>query len=248
MKICLTSDWHIDATTAGKSRFDELPGYLSHLAEAGPFDYLFHLGDVFDPGSRLGPLYTREIAKAARFIDLRVADRSVWIAGNHDIIEIDEPCSTVSFLPSFDSRSIRFADYPRFIEFNQGPILGVLCLPYVSRTYAKTDLYSASLDLAFAEAKRWKARAPHPLVVIGHLTVPGAKMGSESYEMARGRDVDFPAHDVRELEPTFVANGHYHEAQIVKLSGLDVIIPGSPHRFTFGERDDVDKGFTVIEL
>jgi len=67
--------------------------------------------------------------------------------------------------------------------------------------------------------------------------------------MARGRDVDMPLDHLAELDPVAVAAGHYHKAQTVKgPGGLRIVIPGSPHRFTFGERHDADKGFVVLDL
>lgn len=244
MRICLTSDWHIDAVTAGRRRIDELPAYLDAIAAAAPFDVILHLGDTFDPGHRMGPRFAWEALHAAKRLR-GMCDHLVWIAGNHDVIETREVFTSISPLRALDD--VKIAEVPTYHLLGGGDsAFGVLALPYTSRAYASTDAYHDDLGTAFGIAQNFRGKIPQ--CVIGHLSVPGAIMGSESREMARGRDIDFPAADVARLKPAFVANGHYHQAQIVKAKGVDIIIPGSPHRFTFGERDDDTKGFTVIEL
>lgn len=92
-----------------------------------------------------------------------------------------------------------------------------------------------------------KAFAAGPVIVAAHMTVPGASLGSESKEMARGRDLDLPVDSIAALRPRYVFNGHYHRAQVVP-GPVPVIIPGSPWRVTFGEAGDIDKGFLVVEV
>lgn len=249
MKILLTTDWHVDAVTAGRPRLGELPAYIEAMKKEGPFDFVFFLGDACDPGARLGPRYSYELIKAAFALHESVEEASIWIAGNHDVIESEEVFTSLSPVAAATDSIGNFdvAERPRFIAYDWCNF-GVLCLPYVSRAYERTDAYHDDLGTAFGAAAEFRNVPENRIGVIGHLTVPGAKLGSESKELARGRDVDFPAFDVARLEPAFVANGHYHEAQIVELGGVSIIIPGSPHRFTFGERRDLQKGFAVLEL
>ena len=259
MKILLTADWHIDAVTAGKPRLPEFDSYLESMIEAGPYDLVCFLGDAFDPGQRLGAVYTSTIIDAALRLDGSTTTRQIWIAGNHDVIETDRLATTLSPL---DAMSVTMGDrlivaqHPMFIDLvdrfgfgeeSTSGHFGVLALPYVSGAYSRTDRYQEQLDFAFEHARHWRSMNRR-LAVIHHLTVPGARMGSESREMARGRDHLTPENEIAELRPHLLASGHYHAAQVVKLAGTQNVIPGSPHRFTFGERADGQKGFTVIEL
>lgn len=248
MKALLTSDWHLDWVTAGAARIRELETYISIVEEVikrEAIDYVFFLGDACDPGGMLASLYATTLIDAARRFH-RACRGSVWIAGNHDVIESSRGITTLSPVRAAMA-DIRNADRfevferPGFIDL---PGLGVLALPYVAR-----DVEATSYGVDFTEAVGEAATSSNPVCVIGHLTVPGARMSSESNELARGRDVDFPGNDIfANLDPVFVANGHYHEAQIVKYAGLDIIIPGSPVCLTFGERNDDAKGFTILEF
>lgn len=249
MRICLTSDWHIDATTAGRPRLRELHSYIDRVVAGGPYDWVFFLGDAADPGGRLAARYGYEMIKAAGRLHEVASKGSVWIAGNHDVIETDEAFTTLSPLRAHAEvvSGMHVYERPAFVELSDA--FGLMVLPYVSRAFEMTDEYHASIGEAYGAAAEHRDRGSAAWRgVIGHLSVPGAAMGSESEEMARGRDVDFPRMDIARIEPTFVANGHYHFPQVVKGGGLEIIIPGSPMRFTFGERESSHKGYAVIEV
>ena len=248
MKALLTSDWHLDAVTAGATRLPELESYIEIIAdvtEREGIDFVFFLGDACDPGGMLGSLYTTTMIRAARRLHRAACVGSVWIAGNHDVIESSRGVTTLTPIGEAmsgggDGRFALF-ERPGFVDL---PGLGVLALPYVARDLEATA-YSDDLGEAIEAASSFDG----PVCVLGHLTVPGARMSSESHELARGRDVDIPIADVLTIvDPVFVANGHYHEAQIVKYGGAEIIIPGSPVRLTFGERNDDRKGFTILEF
>lgn len=246
MKVLLTSDWHLDAVTAGAARLPELEAHIDIVAEVAEregIDFVFFLGDGCDPGGMLGSLYTTTMIRAAR--RFTAASRgSVWIAGNHDVIESSRGVTTLTPVGEAmrDTQGFALAERPAFVDL--WGELGVLCLPYVARDLEATA-YGDELGTALEAASRFSG----DVCVIGHLAVPGARMSSESHELARGRDVDIPIADVLTIvDPVFVANGHYHEAQIVKYGGAEIIIPGSPLRLTFGERNDDRKGFTVLEF
>ena len=252
MKLLLTSDWHLDAVTAGIPRVDEFDPYLRRVADAvreHSVDAVGVLGDIFDPGKMNGPEMTTRLLDAAKVLDASGAKWVLWIAGNHDVVESSQGWTTLTPLDrALGGGFLRGSGtHHRVFEYPQTLKLGgfaVLALPYVARAAA------APHDMAEAIEKAKTLRDQGiPLIVLGHMMVPGAIMGSESHEMARGRDVDMPLDHLAELTPALVANGHYHRAQTVKgPGGIRVVIPGSPHRFTFGERHDADKGFVILDL
>lgn len=245
MKILLTSDWHIDARTAGVPRFYEIDSYVDELIrviEEDDINFLFHLGDYFNPGRKLGPLYTATLISIVCRLK-SVLEGIVLIAGNHDVIEDSRGPTVLSPLQSihFDDDVVRVCERTSCFDLVGSFSISVLALPYVARSIDDSE----NVSDAFGRASN---RPDIPLVVIGHRSILGAIVGSETRDMSRGRDIDFPIEKVYGLKPTFIANGHYHRAQIVHLHNMSIVIPGSPQRLTFGERDDKQKGYTVVEI
>ncbi len=244
-KILLTTDWHLDAVTAGKPRLDEACAHIEELIavlEREAIDVVAFLGDAFDPGQMLGPVYGDVLSRAAGRFASSARMGTIFIAGNHDVVETSEPRSTLSPLAGIQPwvDGLFVAERPAVHDVGD---VRFLLLPYVSRAAAKAN--PGDLESAF-ERCSVKARSGKKLVVLGHMTIPGAVMGSESQELSRGRDLNLPS--LAELEPDLVANGHYHRHQVVRYGGVDVVIPGSPLRFTFGEADDRLKGYVVAEV
>jgi DNA repair protein SbcD/Mre11 len=241
VKLLLTADWHIDAVTAGVPRVDEIDGFVEKLVEViekEKIDFFFHLGDFFNPGKMLCSYYTAKMIEIITEISHTDVERIVLIAGNHDVIENSRGATTLSPMVA------AFPCHPKIHIFEQPgatllhvreETIAVLALPYVAR--ACNDPQNLANVLMSV-----KGSGSTPLVVVGHMTVPGATVGSETKDMARGRDLDMP--DLSELKPALVAAGHYHRAQRVG----EVVIPGSPFRFTFGERNDENKGYTIVEI
>lgn len=253
MKILISSDWHLDAITAGVPRIAELESYLDALEEAietQDIDAAILGGDYFDPGGMRAHELTAILIQAVGRLARRL-ENLIIIAGNHDVVESSEGWTTLSplreaiaaFGRGMGACDVWVAERPgcRLIHtpFSTANRVSVLALPYTARAVnVADDLKRAIADAADREGK---------LIVIGHMTVPGAALGSESKEMARGRDLDLPVERLAELRPTYVFNGHYHRAQVVQ-GPVPVIIPGSPWRVTFGEAGDADKGFLVVEV
>lgn len=247
MKILISSDWHLDAVTAGVPRVAELEPYLDAIEEAietQGIDAAILLGDFFDPGGMRAHELTTILIRAVYRLAGCVND-IVVVAGNHDVVETSEGWTTLSPLRAAVSAAgdlvadVWVAEQPGFqlCGYGSKKLFGVLALPYVARAAEKSGL----VDEAILDAMRFDG----PLIVAGHMTVPGAILGSESKELARGRDLDFP--DISELKPVYAFNGHYHRAQVVD-GPVPIVIPGSPWRVTFGEADDADKGFLVVEI
>jgi DNA repair exonuclease SbcCD nuclease subunit len=261
VKLLVTSDWHLDATTLGVSRLREFDGYLSAMIAAIDSERVEHvlvLGDYFDPGRLSAHELTSKLKDIAFELSMAGAGTRVsFLAGNHDTVESSEGWTTLSPLAAavrrgFGDGYVSVYERPSFARlgsFRTARVVGFLFLPYVAVARERTERHRDDLATAFREAADARFEAGLPLVVAGHLTVPGARLGSESAEMSRGREVDFPSGKVRALRPALTLNGHYHRSQVVRAAcGLEVVIPGSPHRFRAGERDDAHKGFLIAEV
>ncbi len=249
IKILSSSDWHMDAVTAGRPRLDDFKEYrgkLVHAIREEKPDVTAILGDYMDPGSMLVHGLTTELMwTAAMIVEAMNGGLVIFIAGNHDTVETSDGWTTISPLAAAITgefmkglTKVRVYERPHYETFGD---FSVLALPYTARAFNDDQ----HLRDAMTGAKT-PSHAVLPLLVFGHRTVPGAVMGSESKEMSRGRDLDLP--DLKDLDPALVMNGHYHNAQIVQHHGVEVVIPGSPHRFTFGEAEDDNKGYTIVEV
>lgn len=256
MKILATSDWHVDATTAGVERLPEIAAYVDSLADAVgelDVDLVLQLGDSWDPGSVNDPRWCRFVYES--FIrlgssyahELNGVVGLIAIPGNHDVIDTSTPTSTLSGLRVAGSRFVAVLEEPTCYRVTRrDESVAVLALPYVSRAYERTDAYRQALDGALEAALR--AARDSPVVVMGHLSFDGMTPGSETTDMARGREVPFPVALIEQLAPTVVVNGHYHARQTIRRGGLDIEIVGAPIRFTFGEAKDGPRGFLVLEV
>lgn len=253
MRILVTSDWHVDASTAGVERAAELESYVAALAarledtRKPRVDVLIHAGDFADPGSLYDCRWIATIMRHVAVLHRRVG-RSIWIAGNHDVIETSGGWSMLTPLAE-----AAIAGWCEGIEIVEAPSLigidgvGFLCLPYVARSVEKAPKYRDFYTDALEEAGRRRK-----LVVVGHLSIPGITPGSEE-EMPRGREMIFPVDEIAEFRPAVVINGHYHARQTFAArtssgGNLPIEIPGAPIRFTFGERDDGARGWLEIEV
>ena len=250
MKLLAFSDIHLDAVTAGRPRKGEVVRFIEQVRSIAidqQVDLVIFAGDAHDPGALLDPMYSAELIFGLMQFQVPL----VAIAGNHDVVDttelfLNQPITTLTPLRAasmFSQRPVRVLEMPMVVE----PIPGwvVVGLPYVSRAFAACN--ATWLDGVFAQAEQRVSEGARAIVV-GHMVVPDALIGSESVEMAKGQEQMFPFARVGRLQPAFVLNGHYHARQIVKTWGLQIAIPGSPLRFTFGEAAEVSKGVLIVEL
>lgn len=253
MKLLVFSDIHLDAVTAGKSRRSEVLEFLGRvvdIARTQEVDSVIFAGDAHDPGQVTDALFSADLIRwTTNLVRIRSAPSFVAVAGNHDVIDsserfLQEPVTSLTPLraaaqcmSSEESQRVHVFERPhlRLIKEN----VAVLGLPYVSRAHAK--MHAEWDELAFKQAKAF-VDGGGKLIVVGHKTIPGAELSSETSEMARGRDQVFPFEQVSRLKPALVINGHYHRRQEVVWGGLHIMIPGSPLRFTFGEIEEAEKG------
>ena len=86
------------------------------------------------------------------------------------------------------------------------------------------------------------------LIVLSHLSLRGMVPGSESREMARGRDCYLPLEILDEVsKPTLVLSGHYHKpTEWRRGPGKHTVhVVGSIDRFTFGEEDNEPRAMVL---
>lgn len=249
MKIVVTSDWHLDASTAGFDRFGDVSAAAEEVVKAAVAeraDLFAFLGDLCDPDANRAPrcvAFAIDVAQRLRNRGIR----SRWLAGNHDVIEDGSGTSTLAPLAAAAGAVgisditggpppapwVAVVDRPG-VEMIDG--VAFVWLPFVPRCAS----YEAPEFVRGVEIGD-----EVPVVVGSHLSVAGIDPGSETHDMPRGRDLWLPREVIRERwgSRAFVLNGHYHAAHVE--AGL--LIPGSLARLTFGEEGHTP-GFAIVEV
>lgn len=230
MLIVAVSDLHLDAVTHGVSRFQEVTKAVDQSVQYAIAQrasaYMF-LGDLCDPDS--GPIVFRCIEVAIRAA-VRLHQHlipSLWLAGNHDVIEAKEAGTTLSPLRSLGLDAVYVLEEPRV--FSPKGLFQVCALPFTPsvRPY---DPEKAIPDEGVD-------------VCIGHLNIEGLAPGSETTEMPRGREVMFPV-DKAVSKSKLVIGGHYHKQQ---RTPEGVYIVGSSAVLSFGEEFN-SPGFLALKV
>jgi DNA repair exonuclease SbcCD nuclease subunit len=244
-RILTCSDFHGDKSTGGLDRFEDVEKAAWRTAN----DALLHkvdlyafLGDLCDPDS--GSTVVRNIGLSID-IALFLAKhniRSVWIAGNHDVIEDGGGLTTLHPLSLVAEHNplIVVCQLPQIFPLVPDE-LSIVAMPFTasSHPYHPADYLKEILDNR-AENPRSPA-----IVVASHLHLEGIHPGSEATDMPRGREIFFPFHVVEQakVKPRLMLNGHIHKQQVYR----NVHIPGSLVRLTFGEEAHTP-GYLVIDI
>lgn len=240
MKILVTSDWHPDHVTHGVPRLDDVSEAawvtVEHAKSAKVDAYLF-TGDLCDPDAGGVTFRCVELAIEVAMALHEVGIPSVWIAGNHDVIEDGSGSTTLAPLKGLRLDDVSVCEHPEYVML---PDLDLVALPFT----ASSHTYDPAWALEQAATARKGAERTRPVMIAAHLAVPGVVPGEETTDMPRGRDVVFPIAAAKRLFPDAVlVNGHYHRRQ---TSADGVVIPGSLCRLTFNEEQNAPC-FLVVE-
>jgi DNA repair exonuclease SbcCD nuclease subunit len=235
MKLLITSDWHLDAQTAGIPRFDDLSKVLDEIVKVAineKIDTFLFLGDLTNPESVRSHRAVARAHQVSKELNSWFID-NYWLVGNHDVIENGANDNTLMSL-DYIHRLVHSISQPSIIKNNGIYIVG---LPFTPRSH--------SYDPAeFINNSNLHNSDNLPIIVISHLNIEGIEPGSETKDFPRGRDVFLPLKEIRKKWPNaLIFNGHYHRRQIFK----GVQIPGSIIPLTFGEENN-ETGYLICEV
>jgi len=250
-RIVITSDWHLDASTAGFERYEDVERaaidlFKSATDEEQKADLFIFLGDLCDPDTRRSHRCIELAACIARNLAYKGVS-SRWLVGNHDVVEDGHGTTTLGsigwlwgvvratkMLEQKQNPNPLVVDRPEYERFDE---FALVWLPYVERSHVY-DPEEFIESLPSFEQKH--------VIVCGHLTVPSAQKGSESGELARGRDIVFPVEACKRKwgNRCTLVNGHYHRRQVTRDG---VHIPGSLVRLRFDEETN-EPGYLVFEV
>lgn len=237
MKILITSDWHLDAVTAGVSRsadIAEAVDWTVQLATDRMVNLYVFLGDLCDPDANRAPACVAKAINTAQALMARGIG-SRWLVGNHDVIEDGSGTSTMEPIEAA-GHALRKKPMHELFTFTIGKTM-LVWLPFVPKVAAYDPV----------EFIRSCPTDVDRVFVFGHLNVPGVVPASETHEMPRGREVWMPTDAIREHwhGKAVIFNGHYHATTDGKKAGVG--IPGTLQRLTFGEQDNV-VGCFIVDL
>jgi exonuclease SbcD len=251
----------IDPATGVNSRVLD---FLHRLDEAigvgleNDVDLVIFSGDIYhsrDPNST----YRREFAKRIK----RLSDAGVpvvLLVGNHDQPSVHRRASSIEVFRTLAVPGVYVADKEMLhrIETKRGPIQ-VATAPYPSKSRLLTrdeyrnktiDEIHSALQEIISENIRLLAEQidpTEPAILVAHVSVAGAKMGSERNIML-GYDPVVLKSDL--LNPAFdyVALGHIHKHQNLNEGGHPPLVYcGSIERVDFGEESE-DKGVVLARV
>lgn len=234
MKILATGDWHLDHVTRGVSRFAELERAVNETVVAAweqKVDVYCFIGDLMDPDVGAVNYRALDVALGAMCELNRARIPSIWVAGNHDVVETAELTTTLTPLRKVAEHltNVFVAELPAIIEMQ---MVNFTILPFTPSTYA------------YVPEEFVRAKMPEGSIVLSHLNVPGVIPGEETTEMPRGREVVYPMDAVLARKPRSMIQGHFHRRQVTK-EGMQ--IPGSLGVLSFGEEGNTP-GFLILDV
>jgi len=247
MRIAIVGDLHLGRTVAG---YDATPDVLSawaevveDAAEAGA-SLLVQAGDVFDTSSPTPELTALAIGllgdAASRF-----RYGAVVLVGNHDLrhgVDRLDALAPVTAAARLSDARLSVVGVPSAFAFEDAPGSPVvLALPYESRS-RRAWRDAAGYDAAIVDAL---GATTGPIVVVGHLDVEGARLGSEM--IARGGGHPWPTGRGWVERVRVAVDGHYHAPQTVRTGPWSIECVGSLARLDFGEATD-RKRFVLVDV
>lgn len=239
MKIVASSDWHLDQSTAGVDRYDDVCRAIDvsvHAAIDMDADAYLMCGDLTDPNTVRSH---RAVAKAIEVQGTLQLARiePLFVAGNHDVIEDGSGMTTMSPLAATGRGWVFEQPTMRQLSLKRAKAT-VIALPFTATSH---DYDPDAFIRKCAESGDFDNR---PVLIVGHLNLEGISPGSETTDMPRGRNVYWPMDAINECFPdATVIGGHYHTPQEYK--GVTII--GSMVRLRFDERDNTP-GYIVVEV
>ena len=219
-------------------------------------DLVVFAGDAYkirDPSQTHQKEFTNRIIKLAKH-----NIPTYLVAGNHDLPAIQGKANALEVFPIFNQDMVHVSDRldTTIIKTKSGPIQ-VIGLPWIKRSQFLTrkDTQSLSIDKItelleerITRSLMWeieKLDPSIPAILVGHVTVAGATVGTER-SMMLGRDHTILTSTLANPLLDYIALGHIHKHQILARNP-HVVYAGSLQRVDFSEEKE-DKGFCEIEL
>lgn len=260
MRFLHTADWHIGKSLRGRSRMDEYARALDQVAAIATdrkVDAVLIAGDVFD-----SPAPPPEAEKLVfDFLARLVAERiqCVLIAGNHDHPrKLDALQSLLESLGIHVRHEVRPPEQGGVVKLTSRDgreEARVAVLPFVAERkvvdactvmdaeHTWYEAYSGRIEQILAALTKGLP-ATTVNIVLAHLLVDGARVGTGERELHLGRIYGVNPQQLPS-GVQYIGLGHLHRAQEV-LAPARTVYPGSLVELDFGEEQQ-DKSVVVLE-
>jgi exonuclease SbcD len=236
---------------------------LGHGADAVLF-----AGDAYR-SREPSPTHQREFAQ--RIHRLAAAGvPTLLVAGNHDLPALPAKASALDLFSALEVPGVRVVRKPEVVDVaTSSGAIRCACFPAMTRAGLLEDgdrrldadalrralsrrmaaRLAALADAAKASppgaAGRSAATPPAPVILVAHVGVEGAMLGSE-VNLVSAMEPTVPLAAVADRRYAYVALGHVHRFQEMNARP-PVVYAGSLERVDFGEEGQ-QKGFVVVDL
>ncbi len=268
MRILHFSDLHIgvenygriDPETGLSTRLGDFLAALDQVVEYAltrDVDLVLLAGDAYK-GRDPSQTHQREFAK--RLARLSEADIPTFLlVGNHDLPNAVSRATAVEIFSTLRVPHLYIGDKLETytVSTPAGPVQ-VVAVPWPRRStmVSREESRGLSIDKVreqiqdrmteAIESRVQRLDPTVPAVIAGHVTVNGATLGTER-SMMLGRDHVLLASALEKPQVDYVALGHIHKHQVLRMGPPMVVYSGSLQRVDFSEEGD-EKGFCVVEL
>ena len=210
-RIVVSSDYHLDACTAGVPRLSDVAAAINETVDVAiehKVDAWGFLGDAMDPDSGSIVFDCMEVLFEAVIRLQHEGIETFLIGGNHDCKEDGSGTTTLSPLRPLSARSDSIHLYEQPGAFKLATGLSVVALPYTASSHA----YDTAKFLKEAVSK-----LDGDYIIASHLNLEGIHPGSESTDMPRGREVFFPLPRAAEAQASTEAHAQRPHPQATGL-------------------------------
>lgn len=266
MRLVHLSDLHLGTENYGRP--DPQTGLSSRLSDflrcldvavdcavERKADLVVFSGDAYR-SREPNPTHQREFAwRIQRLVSANLP--VLLVAGNHDLPSLPAKASSLDVFSALEVPGVTVVRQPQVIDQEtRAGVLRCACLPALPRAALLEEgdrrLDADALRRALsrrlartAESLAEKVGDRSPAILVAHVGVEGAMVGSEA-SLVSGAEPLVPLQAVADSRYAYVALGHVHRFQELN-SRPPVVYAGSLDRVDFGEEGQ-EKGFVVVDI
>jgi len=213
--------------------FLESMDILVNTAKKEQVGLVLFAGDAFKSRT---PNPTHVYQFALRIKELASVAPVVMVVGNHDYVGYGR-ISPIKIFGKMSDNVHVLDDVASYVDFSGVRVVALPWLPGIRKcdVVEIANMLNNVLDSTPEDYVR---------ILLTHCSIEGAACGSEHIVMF-GRDTTYPLELFDGFD--YVAAGHIHKHQSLRIGNTCIVYPGSLERLDFGEEQD-SKGFVLVDI